>query len=130
MRGMRALRNFKPDRCYHLISRIANRAFYLTDEERTRFVERLWRVAKFSGIEVLAYCFMRNHFTCSSIYSRHRSWAMRNCSTVSPGWRGVRLTEVQQLKAVEFLMAWIAKNKTKKLEGEYGHERIESICLP
>ena len=33
MRGMRALRNFKPNRCYHLISRIANRAFYLTDEE-------------------------------------------------------------------------------------------------
>ena len=62
MRGMRALRNFKPNRCYHLISRIANRAFYLTDEERTRFVERLWRVAKFSGIEVLAYCFMSNHF--------------------------------------------------------------------
>ena len=58
MRGMGALRNFKPDRCYHLISRIANRAFYLTDEERTRFVERLWRVAKFSGIEALAYCFM------------------------------------------------------------------------
>ena len=59
---MRALRNFKPDRCYHLISRIANRAFYLTDEERTRFVERLWRVARFSGVEVLAYCFMSNHF--------------------------------------------------------------------
>ena len=62
MRGMRALRNFKTDRCYHLISRIANRAFYLTDEERTRFVERLWRVAKFSGIEVLAYCLKSNHF--------------------------------------------------------------------
>ena len=63
MRGMRALPKFTPDRCYHLISRIANRAFYLTDEERTRFVERLWRVAKFSGIEVLAYCFMSNFFT-------------------------------------------------------------------
>ena len=62
MRGMRALRSFKPDRWYHLISRIANRAFYLTDEERTRFVERLWRVAKFSGIEVPAHCFMSNHF--------------------------------------------------------------------
>ena len=49
MRGMRALCNFKPDRCYHLISRIANRVFYLTDDQRTRFVERLWRVAKFSG---------------------------------------------------------------------------------
>ena len=39
MRGMRALRNFKPDRCYHLISRIANRAFYLTDEEACAFLE-------------------------------------------------------------------------------------------
>ena len=52
MRGMRALRNFKTNQCCHLISRIANRAFYLTDEERTRFVERLWRVAKSSGIAV------------------------------------------------------------------------------
>ena len=39
-----------------------NRAFFLIDEEKTRFVERLWRVAKFSGIEVLAHCFMSNHF--------------------------------------------------------------------
>ena len=40
MRGMRALRNFKPDRCYHLISRIANRAFYLTDEEKSQKVRQ------------------------------------------------------------------------------------------
>ncbi len=59
---MRALRNFKPHRCYHLISRIANRAFFLIDEERSRFVERMWRVARFSGVEVLSYCFMSNHF--------------------------------------------------------------------
>ena len=39
MRGMRALRNFKPNHCYHLISRIANRAFYLTDEEACAFLE-------------------------------------------------------------------------------------------
>ena len=43
-------------------SRIANRAFFLNDEEKTRFVERLWRVATFSCVEVLAYCFMSNHF--------------------------------------------------------------------
>ena len=59
---MRALRNFKSNRCYHLISRIANRAFFLTEEERSRFVARMWRVAEFSGIGVLAYCFMGNHF--------------------------------------------------------------------
>ena len=59
---MRPLRNFKTNQCCHLISRIANRAFFLNDEEKTRFVERLWRVATFSCVEVLAYCFMSNHF--------------------------------------------------------------------
>ena len=56
------MRNFKTNQCCHLISRIANRAFFLNDEEKTRFVERLWRVATFSCVEVLAYCFMSNHF--------------------------------------------------------------------
>ena len=41
---MRQPRNFATDRYYHLVSRIANRAFYLSEEERTRFVERMWRV--------------------------------------------------------------------------------------
>ena len=59
---MRSHRNFKTNRCYHLLSRIANRAFYLDDDEKTLFVERLWRVARFSCVEVLAYCFMSNHF--------------------------------------------------------------------
>ena len=56
---MRPLRNFRANQCCHLISRIANRAFFLNDEEKTRFVERLWRVAAFSCVEVLAYCFMQ-----------------------------------------------------------------------
>ena len=59
---MRPLRNFKTNQCCHLISRIARRAFFLDDEEKTRFVERLWRVATFSGVEVLTYCIMSNHF--------------------------------------------------------------------
>ena len=59
---MRQLRNFQTDRCYHLISRVAHRAFYLNEEERTRFVERMRRVAYFSCIEILAYCVMSNHF--------------------------------------------------------------------
>ena len=59
---MRRPRNFQTDRCYHLISRVAHRAFYLNEEERTRFVERMRRVAYFSCIEILAYCVMSNHF--------------------------------------------------------------------
>ena len=51
---MRPLRNFKTNQCCHLISRIANRAFFLDDEEKARFVERMWRVATFSCVEVLA----------------------------------------------------------------------------
>ena len=59
---MRQPRNFSQNHCYHLVSRIAHRAFFLTEEERTRFVDRLWRVANFSGVEILAYCVMSNHF--------------------------------------------------------------------
>ena len=59
---MRQPRNFATDRCYHLVSRIANRAFYLSEEERTRFIERMWRVAYFSCVDILAYCVMDNHF--------------------------------------------------------------------
>ena len=59
---MRSLRHLKVNYCYHLVSRIANRLFFLTEEERTRFVERMWRVAGFSCVEILAYCVMSNHF--------------------------------------------------------------------
>ena len=59
---MRQKRNFRTDTCYHLISRIAHRAFFLNEEEQTRFVERIWRVAHFSRVDVLAYCIMSNHF--------------------------------------------------------------------
>lgn len=52
----------KTNQCCRLISRIANRAFFLNDEAKTRFVERLWCVAAFSCAEALAYRFMSNHF--------------------------------------------------------------------
>ena len=61
MRGMRKLRENLPNRVYHLISRVAHRAFFLNAEERARFVELLKRVAAFSGVELLAYCVMTNH---------------------------------------------------------------------
>ena len=59
---MRKPRENLPNRCYHLISRVAHRAFFLDAAERTRFVEMLKRVAEFSGVRILAYCVMTNHF--------------------------------------------------------------------
>ena len=59
---MRKRRFIATDRCYHLTSRLAHRAFFLTDEERDRAVELLRRVEEFCGVKVLAYAFMSNHF--------------------------------------------------------------------
>ena len=38
---MRKKRQFKAGRCYHLVSRIAHRAFFFDEEEKNRFVELL-----------------------------------------------------------------------------------------
>ena len=59
---MRKTRTIETLRCYHLMSRLAHRAFFLTEEERSRAVELMYRVAEFSGVLVLAYAFMLNHF--------------------------------------------------------------------
>ena len=42
-----------------LLLLLANRAFYLSEEERTRFVERMWRVAYFSCVDVRCFRLQR-----------------------------------------------------------------------
>ena len=59
---MRKNRFIGQDRCYHLISRLAHRAFFLDDDEKDRAVALMRRVEEFSGVVVLAYAFMSNHF--------------------------------------------------------------------
>ena len=45
---MRKTRFIENCRCYHLISRLAHRAFFLDVDEKTRAVELLRRVEEFS----------------------------------------------------------------------------------
>ncbi len=59
---MRKTRLIEQNRCYHLFSRLAHRAFFLDDEEKDRAVALMRRVEEFSGVIVLAYAFMSNHF--------------------------------------------------------------------
>ena len=59
--GMRKLRENRHNRVYHLISRIAHRAFYLDADERDRFIDVMKRGAAFSGVWLLAWCVMTNH---------------------------------------------------------------------
>ena len=47
---------------YHCISRVVNREFVLGDEEKAQFLEFMQNYAAFSGVHVLTYCLMSNHF--------------------------------------------------------------------
>ena len=51
-----------PNRCYHLVSRVAHRAFFFDAEEKRRFVDLLMRAVEFSGVKLLGWCVMSNHF--------------------------------------------------------------------
>ena len=47
---------------YHLVSRCALKQFLLADDEKQVFAGMIRRLARFSGIDVLTYCVMSNHF--------------------------------------------------------------------
>ena len=48
--------------CYHVISRIAGQRFLMDAEEKNRLLELLFRAAEFSGVDVLTFALMDNHF--------------------------------------------------------------------
>ena len=47
---------------YHCINRTVNGAFLFDELVKERLRRQLWQVADFSGVEVLTYCLMNNHF--------------------------------------------------------------------
>jgi REP element-mobilizing transposase RayT len=47
---------------YHCITRTVNGERLLEDREKEVLRKMLWQVAAFSGIEILTYCIMSNHF--------------------------------------------------------------------
>jgi len=48
--------------CYHVCSRIVNKDYRLTAEEKRAFLGLMRRAEAFSGVTVLDYCLMDNHF--------------------------------------------------------------------
>ena len=59
------MRRFKPiegDAIYHCISRTVNGERLFGDREKEQFRKMLWQVADFSGVEILTYCVLSNHF--------------------------------------------------------------------
>lgn len=47
---------------HHLVSRIAHRVYFLKESERMDFLEFVRRTAEFTGIRLLGWCVMGNHF--------------------------------------------------------------------
>lgn len=48
--------------CYHVMSRVIERQFILGDKEKRKFMEVLRQESAFSGVQVLTYCLMDDHF--------------------------------------------------------------------
>ena len=47
---------------YHVVSRVVNRAFVLGDEEKEHFLRLMRRYETFSGVRIVTFCLMSNHF--------------------------------------------------------------------
>ncbi len=47
---------------FHIVSRVVDRAMKFTNQEKDVFTGMMRRAERFSGIEILAYCIMSNHF--------------------------------------------------------------------
>ena len=62
MRKSRLLVPSDMDGLYHVVSRVVDRRMIFGEEEKKRFRELLVAYAGFSGIEVVAWCLMDNHF--------------------------------------------------------------------
>ena len=50
------------DAVYHVVNRVHGREFLFGEEEAEAFCRIMRRVAKFSGVEVITYCVLSNHF--------------------------------------------------------------------
>lgn len=50
------------DQCFHIISRVVDRRIIFHKEEKARFHKIMRSLADFSGIQILSYCIMGNHF--------------------------------------------------------------------
>lgn len=47
---------------FHIVSRVVDRRFIFSDREKRKLLEIIRQFEIFSGVKVLSYCFMSNHF--------------------------------------------------------------------
>ena len=91
---MRRKRIVQAGKCYHLVSRVAHKAFFFDEEEKDRFVDLLMRVEFFCCVKVLAYCCMSNHIHVFIFLEEGREMSEDEIlARVNALYRGARLDE-------------------------------------
>ena len=91
---MRKKRIVQAGKCYHLVSRVAHKAFFFDEEEKDRFVDLLKRVEFFCCVKVLAYCCMSNHIHVFIFLEEEREMSEDEIlARVNVLYRGARLDE-------------------------------------
>ncbi len=63
--------------CYHVMSRTCGGEVYFDDVEKEALRRVIWRMAEFSGIKVVTYCLMSNHFHLLAEVPHRETWLQR-----------------------------------------------------
>ena len=72
---------------YHCMSRVIEQRFIMGEREREYFVNLMRKLAEFSGLRILTYCVMSNHFLCPSRSATPRA-GLRPAATHTT-WRDI-----------------------------------------
>ena len=97
---------------HHLVSRIAHRVYFLKDEERMDFLEIVRRAAEFTGVQLIGWCVMGNHFHIFAFLPEFQEVAENEVVR--------RYGVLRGLRAAESMTALLGKWRS---EGEAGERR-------
>ncbi|MGB0579972.1 MAG: transposase [Limisphaerales bacterium] len=142
---------------YHCIGRIVGGEMKLGGEEKEYFRRMIWRVAEFSGVEVITYCVMSNHVhllirvpvvkdlpdaeICRRLvkyYGRREPWVQLVCDNVRRGIRMDRLLRERLLARMGDVSQFMSTlkqrfskwyNKKYKRFGTLWAERFKSVLI-
>jgi len=63
--------------CYHVMSRTCGGEIWFDDIEKEALRRIIWRMAEFSGIKIVTYCLMGNHFHLLAEVPHRLTWLQR-----------------------------------------------------
>jgi len=63
--------------CYHVMSRTCGGEVFFDEVEKEALRRVIWRMAEFSGIKVVTYCLMSNHFHLLAEVPHRQTWLER-----------------------------------------------------